>query len=137
MPHTFRLHREARERGVAVAGSVSTLSARLSARAPVSIAVLGSSVAEQGGCNRQAGKECQRFDGVEYAKPGWGRPPKRPFKGWAVRLLDWLNESWPHEQHTLYNGAQSATPLHTALPCLFSFLPPQSDLVIIEPMSMG
>ena len=85
----------------------------------------------------QPGKECQRFDGKEGASPGWGEPRVRPFKGWAIRVFEWLNATWPHAGHTLYNGAQSATPLHDAAKCLSSFVPPHPDLLLLEPMSMG
>ena len=135
--YAYHLDPQSRRRGVAFAGRTEALFARLDAGMPVTLAVLGASVAEQAGCFDQPGKECQRFDGKEVANPGWGEPKERPFKGWAIRVFEWLNTTWPHVGNVLHNGAQSATPLHAASKCLSSFIPPHPDLVLLEPMSMG
>ena len=66
-----------------------------------------------------------------------GEPALRLFKGWAVRLLEHVNRSWPHPHHKLNNSALDATPAQTVLPCLFSHLPTQLDIVLLEFGSMA
>lgn len=135
--YPFLLDAEYRSRGVSVPADLSRLIARLNYGLPVRIGLLGSSVGEQGGCFAQPGKECQRYDGISLARPGWGKPDARPFQGWLVKFFHWLNATWPHPEHSIYNGANSAKPLHAALPCLDLYAPPNLDLIVMEPLSVG
>ena len=62
----------------------------------------------------------------------WGEPRKRPFKGFLVRWFEWLNTTWPHAGHQLFNAGRDASSLGTILPCLFSHLPPRFDFLLVE-----
>ena len=110
---------------------------RLDAGKPLRLGVFGASVAQHGGCIDQPYKRCMEFDGVHKTQMPWGEPALRPFKGWAVRLLEHVNRSWPHPHHKLNNSALDATPAQTVLPCLFSHLPTQLDIVLLEFGSMA
>ena len=109
----------------------SALLRRLDAGKPLRLGVFGASVAQHGGCLEQPYKRCMEFGGVLKTRMNWGEPSVRPFKGWAVRLLEHVNHTWPHPQHRLNNSALDATPAQTVLPCLFSHLPTQLDLVVL------
>ena len=115
----------------------SALLRRLDAGKPLRLGVFGASVAQHGGCLEQPYKRCMEFGGVVKTRLNWGEPPVRPFKGWAVRLLEHVNRTWPHSQHRLNNSALDATPAQTVLPCLFSHLPTQLDIIILEFGSMA
>ena len=115
----------------------SALLRRLDAGKPLRLGVFGASVAQHGGCLEQPYKRCMEFGGVLKTRMNWGEPSVRPFKGWAVRLLEHVNRTWPHAQHRLNNSALDATPAQTVLPCLFSHLPTQLDLVVLEFGSMA
>ena len=136
-PHSFLLDVASRSRGISVAAEVGQLVGHLDRGLPLRIGILGASVAEQAGCLNQDGKECQHYDGIHNATPGWGKPAHRPFAGWLIRFFHWMNITWPHAGHTVYNGAQSARPLHAALGCLDLYAPPDLDLVFLEPLSAG
>jgi hypothetical protein len=128
------------DRSVVVAGDVSTwapLFERLEAKLPIVLGVFGASVAQNGGCLDQPHKRCIRYDGVHRTFMRWGEPHIRPFKGFAVRLLEHLNSSWPHPAHQINNSALDATPAQNALPCLFSHLPTTLHVVILEFGSMA
>ena len=110
---------------------------RLEAGEPLRLGVFGASVAQHGGCLEQPYKRCMEFSGAVNTRMNWGKPEMRPFKGWAVRLLEHVNRTWPHRLHRLNNSALDATPAQTVLPCLFSHLPTQLDVVILEFGSMA
>ncbi|KOO32297.1 hypothetical protein Ctob_007707, partial [Chrysochromulina tobinii] len=113
------------------------LFARLDAREPIVLGVFGASVAQNGGCLDQPYKRCMRYDGVHSTFMRWGEPHIRPFKGFAVRLLEYLNATYPHPKHQINNSALDATPAQNALPCLFSHLPTTLHVVILEFGSMA
>ena len=46
------------------------------------------------------------------------------FSADLIRWLEFLNRSWPHAQHQLYNGAMAATALSSVARCLSNHLPP-------------
>ena len=110
---------------------------RLDAGLPLVLGVFGASVAQNGGCLDQPYKRCMRYDGVHRTFMRWGEPRIRPFKGFAVRLLEHLNRTWPHARHQINNSALDATPAQNALPCLFSHLPTTLHVVILEFGSMA
>ena len=103
---------------------------------PVLVAVLGASVAQNGGCFAQPGLRCMLRNGQSSDYLVWGEPRSRPFKGFLVRWFEWLNMTWPHHQHKLINRARDASSLSTLTPCLHSHLPQGVDLVLIEAGSM-
>eukprot|EP00966_Prymnesium_polylepis_P035987 834851-Prymnesium_polylepis.1 len=79
------------ERSVLSLGSSVTWSPlfeRLDAGKPIVLGVFGASVAQNGGCLDQPYKRCMRYDGVHRTFMRWGEPHIRPFKGFAVRLLE-------------------------------------------------
>ena len=102
--------------------ALDRLFARLTAGNPVTIGVLGASVAQNAGCLNQGKSRksrCMSYNGRKGAAK----------KGWAVRLLEAINATWPHASHRISNGALDATPVSTASSCLFSHL---TDKVRLE-----
>ena len=118
---------------------------KLDAGRPVSLGLLGASVGQEGGCIAQRGKRCLTWSGC---LPEW-RPANRSWRpgkkcrladqrrGWFVRLLDTINETWPSASHRLLNGASDAVPAQTFHQCLLSHLPPSPDLILLEFGSMA
>ena len=137
-PHFMLLDALTRDRGVLLVGAShawAPLFERLEAGEPLGMGVFGASVAQNGGCLDQPYKRCMRYDGRQEIDLAYG--PKRPFAGFAVRLLRHINATWPHAGHRIHNAALDATPAQNALPCLFSHLPARVDLVILEFGSMA
>ena len=123
-------------RSVVHAGSAAAWApvfARLDAGEPLVLGVFGASVAQvcncgvswfisvclsrtsvahpqNGGCLDQPYKRCMRYDGVHSTFMRWGTPRVRPFKGFAVRLLEHINSSHPNARHQINNSALDATP---------------------------
>ena len=129
MASTTTLDRTTLDRSVRVLGSASSLDPlfrRLTAGRPITLGVVGASVAQNGGCLDQDQKRCMFYSGIN------GRA-----KGWAVRLLEHINKSFPHARHAINNSAKDATPVKTYAHCLFSHLPSQVHLVVAEWGSMG
>ena len=132
-PHHYTLDATALQRSLSHQGDPSLLAplaSRLREGQPVTIGVLGASVAQNGGCLTQPGKRCMAFRGVRPLPMAYGG--KRPHKGFAVRLFDLLNRTSSHANHTLVNAALDGTPAQVMLPCLFTHLPTAVQLVVIE-----
>ena len=55
------------------------------------------------------------------------RIDRAPFSTDLIRWLEYLNQSWPHAQHQLYNGAMAATALSSVARCLSNHLPPTTQ----------
>ena len=134
--HSFSLREADLLRGVQTMGRSSAFLAKLQAGEPVSIGVLGASVAENGGCFTQPHKRCMSMNGRAPVALAWGTPHHRPFKGFLVRWFEWLNSTWPNRRHVLKNGGRDANSLVTIAPCLSSHLPASVDVVILEVGSM-
>jgi len=131
---------QALARSIVHAGSMEAWApvfARLDAGEPLVLGVFGASVAQNGGCLDQPYKRCIRYDGLHSTFMRWGEPHIRPFKGFAVRLLDHVNATYPNRRHRINNSALDATPAQNALPCLFSHLPTTLHIVILEFGSMA
>lgn len=95
---------------------------RLRAGKPVSVGVLGASVAQQGGCLEQPGQRCMLSSR----------------RGYYVRAFKSLNLTWPNADHQLHNGAVDATPAQMFLSCLLPLLPATGPhLVFLEFGSMA
>lgn len=135
-PHSFLLDEGLRESGLQHTGSASSFVEKLDRGEPVTVVILGSSVAENGGCVDQPGKRCMAYRGIDPTKMVWGEPRVRPFAGFMVRWFAWLNATWPHPQHRLYNAGRDASSLASIVPCLFSHLPARFDLLLVEAGSM-
>lgn len=130
-------HRTAGIAHLGTDGAHERLAAKLHGGRSITVAVLGASVAQNGGCLAQPGARCMQRSGTVPDLMSWGLPRTRPFKGFLVRWFEWLNATWPHVQHALVNNARDATSLSTIMPCLASYLPPQgADVVVIEAGSM-
>ena len=54
-----------------------------------------------------------------------------------MRLLQKINQTYPHLGHRIYNLAADATPAAAVLECLSTHLPRRLDLVIVEFGSMA
>jgi len=127
-PHPI-LSKTTLDRSIRVLGkhaTVDPLFRRLTAGLPITIGVLGASVGQNAGCLSQPGKRCMHFSGVG------GRAT-----GWAVRLLQHINASFPHHGHRIDNAAKDATPVNSFQHCLFSHLSADVHLVVAEWGSMG
>ena len=136
-PHDFLLDERTRDLGVQRLGSdAGSFIGKLDRGEPVTVVILGSSVAENGGCISQPQKRCMNNNGLQPIPMVWGTPRARKFKGFMVRFFEWLNATWPHPEHKLYNAARDAASLNTILPCLFSHIPPRADLLLLETGSM-
>ena len=95
---------------------------RLRTGASISIGVLGASVAQQGGCLDQPGERC-----MLYSR-----------KGYFVRLLRYINATWPHPLNALHNGAIDAAPAQSFITCLMPLLPvAPPQLLLLEFGSMA
>ncbi|KAL1526617.1 hypothetical protein AB1Y20_015321 [Prymnesium parvum] len=103
---------------------------KLEAGEAVTILALGSSVVgAHAGCTRPlphlARCACPKCCGSRCGRWGGG--------GWAVRLLEWVNASWPHAEHTLYNlGEPGGDFLPSLLACPASYLTFDFDLVLLD-----
>ena len=134
--YSFSLERTARELGLRHVGGPTGLIAKLESGQPITVAILGASVAENSGCLTQPDKRCMKNGGFKPVVMSWGSPRKRPFKGFSVRFFEWINATWPHPQHQLVNAGRDASTLSTIVPCLFSHIPTSMDLLLIEAGSM-
>ena len=136
--YNFSLSEAVRDQGIDRMGAdVHSLIDRLDSGSPVTVGLLGASVALNAGCVSQPGSRCMWYNGVKKAPMSWGRPHYRPFKGWMVRFFEQLNATWPHANHVLHNGGRDGTPISAVLPCLYSVLPPAVNLVVLELGSMS
>ena len=122
LDHQFSLDQDALASSLTVMAGAPSLLHRLQRGRPVSVAVLGASVAQSGGCYDRA-KRCH----------DWSRGAKR---GFIVRFMELLNRTWP-QAHSLKNSATDATPPQMLLDCLYSLVPPSPHLIVLEFGSMG
>ena len=115
------------DRGIRLLGQPSAydgLFRRLYASKPITIAVLGASVGQNAGCLTQPGKRCMLYGGERGV-------------GFAVRLLQEINGTWPHQEHRIVNAALDGTGAEHTARCLVSHLPARLDLVLAEWGSMA
>ena len=53
--------------------------------------------------------------------------------GFLRVLFDWINATYPHPRHAVYNAGQPGSTPSTFLDCVNSWLPPQGvDLIVFE-----
>ena len=110
---------------------------RLRSGAPIAMGVIGASVAQNAGCLTQPGKRCMQFSGRASFPNELGSLVRSLRTGWAVRVLQKINQSYPHHGHRIHNAAVDATPAAAVLKCLDTHLPRRLDLVIVEFGSMA
>ena len=116
---------------------LARLFSKLENGAPITLGVVGASVAQNAGCLDQPRRRCMHFSGQRETLMSWGSPRKRAFKGFAVRMMDHINATWPHPDHRINNSAVDKTPVSGMLTCLMTNLPATLDLVIVEFNSMA
>ena len=134
--YTFSLNASVRDAGTFIGSDVGYFMDRLQAGEPVTVAIIGASVAQNAGCLNQEGRRCMNYNGVNPVQLLWGKPRTRPFKGFLVRWFEWLNRTWPHAAHALVNNGRDAQPFYTLLPCLYAYVPPRANLIFLEVGSM-
>ena len=110
---------------------------RLDAGLPVTMGVLGASVAMNGGCQLEHQPElrCADFDGSSRRRKwAYGRDDStgRAVRGFALQALDWVNATWPHAGHRVHNVAVDATKAEHQEQCVLGKLPLDVDLVLME-----
>ena len=105
--------------------SLQPLFTRLVSGLPIVMAVIGASEAQNAGCIEQQ-KRCMQYSGIS------GRQ-----KGWAVRLFEHINATFPNAGHHLYNAGLDATSVLSFSSCLFSHMPSEVHLVVTEWGSMA
>ena len=76
-----------------------------------------------------------QYGGKAKIDLGWGR--KQRHKGFLVRFMDWINETYPHADHLLTNVARGGNALQSLAPCVFGTLPARVDLAVVEVGSMA
>jgi len=100
---------------------------------PITAMALGTSItAMHGGCTHSLVAGCADCCG---ARDFGGRSTARarPESGFLRRALEWVNVTWPHARHALYNGARpGAGGLENFVSCLSSWVPTHVDLFILE-----
>jgi hypothetical protein len=97
------------DRGVRMLGfpyALHPLFSQLQAGKPITIAVLGASVGQNGGCLHQQGKRCMEFRGKGHTPVGF-----------AVRLLRYINQTWPAD-HRINNAALDGTGVEHISRCI-------------------
>ena len=134
--HAHVLDESLRAAGTALGSDVHNFVDHLLNRKPVSVGIIGASVAQNAGCLTQPGRRCMNYRGVDDVRLVWGTPRSRPFKGFLVRWFEWLNATWPHPEHTLSNSGRDAQPIWALLPCIYSYVPPAANLIFLEVGSM-
>lgn len=134
--HQFSLDEPTRNSGTYIGGDVAKFVDRLLAGLPITATIIGASVAQNAGCLAQPGRRCMNYRGVDNVTLVHGHPRIRPFQGFLVRWLHWLNRTWPHAGHQIVNNGRDAQPIWTLLPCLYAYVPPKVDLIFLEVGSM-
>ena len=136
--HEFLLDVQHRTASVQVEGSPASaarLWSRLHQQKPIRIGVIGASVAMSGGCQRehQPHVRCADYDGFSAEKRwAYGGRSKGRVRGFVMQALDWINATWPHREHQVYNGASDGNPAAVLEKCMLSALPVDVDLVLLE-----
>lgn len=109
---------------------LAPLFSRLDAHAPVTLVALGSSVtARAGGCSHSI------IDGS--ASNCCGATCTSRSSGFLRSFFDYINRTWPHSEHKLFNAGVPASMPSTYVECLETWLPRDSngssvDLFIVE-----
>ena len=136
--HAFQLSRTQRVHGIDVMGTdVARFSHKLQTGEPVTVAIIGASVAQNAGCIDQPGRRCMNYNGrTGNVTLSWGEPRTRPFKGFLVRWFEWMNATWPHSRHRLLNFGRDAQPIQRLLPCIYAYVPSDVDIIFLEVGSM-
>lgn len=100
---------------------------------PINIMAFGSSItAIHGGCTHSLLPHCARCcsaRGVGRIRSGKAEAGQ----GFLRRAFDWINSTWPHAQHTLYNGGRTGMGgLANFVGCLSTWMPTRIDLFFLE-----
>lgn len=132
----FSMPNVLRERSVIDGGNPSLFRAlhrRLNRGHPINILAVGSSLVAGAGCTAPLPMHgsscvCPKCCGTFCGTYGTSN------NGWALAVLQQINESWPHPQHALYNmGEPGGDVLTTLIACPRSFLSfRRLDLVLLD-----
>jgi len=52
--------------------------------------------------------------------------------GWASRVFEWVNTTFPHKEHRLLNKAIPAISSAYMAPCVQDIVPERTDIVFLE-----
>ncbi|KAG8468672.1 hypothetical protein KFE25_013755 [Diacronema lutheri] len=97
--------------------------ATLDAGEPITIVVLGTSVtAGSGGCSHSFLPFCSTCCATRDYGPSRSRASAGD--GFARLALEWINATWPHAEHRLFNAGRPGGALMLYTECLRSWLPP-------------
>jgi len=105
--------------------SISRLVARLRSGLPIVATAIGqSNTADAAGCFGAVACGERAMKGVQSdVRPGYS---------WAGDFFRWLNRTWPHPQHALYNRAVGASNARFVTTCLASHLAPRTHLLLVD-----
>ena len=104
---------------------------RLNSGKPVRVLAFGTSVTGvAGGCTHSLLPYCEDCCGTRVYGPTTAR---RESGGFLRQAFDWINATWPHGEHRLYNsGRPGAGGLGNFVGCLSSWVPEAIDLFLLE-----
>ena len=107
------------------------LFSRLHAGKPVRVLAFGTSVTGvAGGCTHSLLPYCESCCGTRSYGPHAAR---REHGGFLRVAFHWINSTWPHAEHRLYNGGRpGAGGLGNFVGCLSSWIPEAIDLFLLE-----
>eukprot|EP00966_Prymnesium_polylepis_P036785 853411-Prymnesium_polylepis.1 len=84
-----------------------------------------------GGCTHSLLPYCESCCGTRVYGPHTAR--REAGHGFLRRAFDWVNATWPHAEHRLYNsGRPGAGGLANFIGCLSSWVPEEIDLYFLE-----
>ena len=110
---------------------------RLRGGLPVRALALGSSVtATAAGCSASLVPYCPRCCGVQAGLPR-GYWASRRGDGFLRIAWDWLNTTWPHPSHQLYNAGRPGAGIDHFIGCLGAWVPDDVDLFVVETGATG
>lgn len=105
--------------------TLQRLVARLRAGQPIVATAIGqSNTASHAGCF--GGRGCAEDRTRRHLNA------TRPSHGWAGELMQWINATWPHPRHELYNHAAGASNSKFSSMCLANHLAPKTDLLLVD-----
>ena len=114
------------ERGVALLGDGSRLRRKLRSGLPVTIAAIGASNVQRGGCQDwQKPTRCAMPD-IAGADPKTGLA-----RGWLLQAFQAINRTWPHPRHRLVNSAVGAQHPQSFTTCFNKHVPMDADAVML------